>query len=399
MHRPSSSLYRSLSGLEQTASTNRLLNLASLSIKYADDPDYHAFPMFRSRTLNRSLLLKHRLRPSELATMPRARQTATKVILPFESSELRLGGSSLFVGEPGWLETLATLTADEDDLAHDARVLEALDELPSLDPFLLREHLKRRGLEVSACYFEISPVDIAKMRRFASRELHRLVKLAYKDGGGSGDATARLVKALLSGGVDERFEPLRRTLGMNETSYAEGIFAWRGFLYYKWVLSSLWPEISRMLEQIGNVSASGPADGEFASAIVELRARVRAKAHRNIKRCIADVKLYDNAFQRLIAEADAKLFRDFLMSSPQLFETLGEACGAVSHMATFWAYRFPPGRPIDAEGLELVKILQDFDISLGEDHEAARRPPLLVSDDAGPARARGRPAKARANLG
>ena len=69
--------------------------------------------------------------------------------MPFERSDLGLGGRSLFVGERGWMESLQELAGVSHDLGRDAGVLEALDELPSLDPFLLREHMKRRGFEIS----------------------------------------------------------------------------------------------------------------------------------------------------------------------------------------------------------------------------------------------------------
>ena len=49
---------------------------------------------------------------------------------------------------------------------------------------------------------------------------------------------------------------------------------------------------------------------------------------------------------------------------------IGEKVGAASHIASFWRYRFPEGRPPVASVDEAVDILQDFEASLGE--------PLLV---------------------
>jgi len=46
---------------------------------------------------------------------------------------------------------------------------------------------------------------------------------------------------------------------------------------------------------------------------------------------------------------------------------LGEGTGVVSHIASFWRFRFPKGKPLEATVGELLDILQDFDASLGGD--------------------------------
>jgi hypothetical protein len=368
------SLFRSLEGLEKTASSNRVLNLAALSLKHADNLDHSAQPLFRSRILNACVVLKHRLRAEELGVLPRARPSATKVIVPFERSELRLGGRSFFVGEPGWMETLENLIVHRGEMANDARVLEALDELPSLDPFLLREHLKRRGFAVSPSYFEISPLDAERMYAFVGREVQRLVSLAFQDQAGSDESTARLVQALLLNGADERFEPLRRTLRMEGDRYQEGIFAWRGFLYYKWVLDAVWPEMVRMLAELARIKAVGPQSVELVGEIDDIKRRVLAKVKRNVKSALGFLKLYDTAFKKLTVAGDANAFRDFLLASPHLFEKLGECCGAVSHVTTFWRFRFPTGRPLQAFAPELLSILQDFEDGLGDGENAGSQP-------------------------
>ena len=68
-------------------------------------------------------------------------------------------------------------------------------------------------------------------------------------------------------------------------------------------------------------------------------------------------------------------FRDFLLKSPEMFITLGERTGMVSHIASFWRYRFPKGRPLKVELDELFDILQDFHQGLGEDETKSQARP------------------------
>jgi hypothetical protein len=50
-----------------------------------------------------------------------------------------------------------------------------------------------------------------------------------------------------------------------------------------------------------------------------------------------------------------------------MFLALGEGCGLVSHIATYWRYQFPRGRPLAANVLQLMDVLGDFEASLGSD--------------------------------
>ena len=54
--------------------------------------------------------------------------------------------------------------------------------------------------------------------------------------------------------------------------------------------------------------------------------------------------VYDASFQDLVENQTPKTFRDFLLSAPHMFLELGEKLGAISHIVSFWRYRFRQGR-------------------------------------------------------
>jgi hypothetical protein len=359
-------IYRSLRGLEKTASTSRVLNLAALAVRNAGNAEHAERPLFKSPVLNGAVILKHRLRSDEAELFDGLARTATKLIVPFDRSDLSLGGRAVFVNEKGWLPVLRELRGGPDDMMRDVEILEAFDHLPSLDPFLLREHLKRLGFAISPSYFDISPGDAERMQRFVGSEIARLIELAY-GGAGSGGATARLVEALLSAKTDERLEPLRLTLQLEGESYREGIFSWKGFLYYKWVLNTLWPRLKEVLSEVARVKVIGPRDRELMTVIDETKVRLRASMEAQVKAVMGYLKTYDGVFQQL-TDGNAVAFRDFLLKSPEMFMALGEGAGIVSHVASFWRYRFPEGKPLMAPMAELLEILQDFEAGLGEPH-------------------------------
>ena len=373
--------FRSLSGLERTASTSRVLNLAAVASQNVGDPEYESAPFFKAAALNGAVIIKHRIRNDEQYIFEQAKRISTKVIIPFERTDLSLGGRSLFVGQRGWQELLNQLRGTQEDEARDVALLEALDELPSLDPFLLREHLKRRDFKIANCYFAISAPDLERMQRFVSGEISKLVDLAY-GGGKSGAPNAnisKLVSLLLSGEVDGRLEPLRLTLGLEAENFREGIFSWKGFLYYKWVLNSLWPELRGVISELTEIKVVGPRDYEMLNQVKDVGARVNQAILGQVRKVRGTLQVYDDAFDQLTQASNPTAFRDFLLKSPEMFITLGERTGMVSHIASFWRYRFPKGRPLRVELDELFDILQDFHQGLGEDEDKAK-PTAVVGD-------------------
>ncbi len=138
---------RNLGALRRTASTSRVLNLVAIANSQSTDPDYRDKPFFTTPILNEGLLLKHRVRMDERFVFDDERQNSTKIIIPFERTDLRIGGRSFFVGQRGWHDIFREMAGDSSNVDRDIRVLTVIDEIPSLDPFLLREHLGRRGID------------------------------------------------------------------------------------------------------------------------------------------------------------------------------------------------------------------------------------------------------------
>ena len=88
---------RDLGQIEKSASTSRVLNLLAVSKASRNDPGYSEQPFFTSPRLNESLIIKHRVRADEAGVLPKDRVSGTKVILPFERTDLKIGGRSFLI--------------------------------------------------------------------------------------------------------------------------------------------------------------------------------------------------------------------------------------------------------------------------------------------------------------
>lgn len=345
-----------------SASSSRVLNLAAIALANAQNPEHRTRPLFTSPVINCAIILKHRVRADETSLFDDARLVATKIIVPFDIGNLRAGGRSFFVHERGYDDKLRDvgIYGSDGSFDRDREVLRVMDTVPSLDPFLLREHFRAAGIGCAECYFEISRADRMRMHGFVAGEIRRLITLAT---GGGTQSTAKLATAMLSNEIDEKLEPLRRTLAMTGRDFHEGVFSWRGFLYYKWSMERFWPDVLAVLREIKEVQPFGAIDPDRRAFLADSRRGIIERV-RDSGQCITKLLgIYDAAYDDLVQRHQPKRFREFLLSAPHLFVDLGDRIGAISHVVSFWRYRFPDKAAslIDAE--ELTNIFQDFNSS------------------------------------
>ena len=357
---------RSLVSLKANAATARVLNLLAVWKEYGATPGYVDRPFFRTSVLNRCIIVKHRLRRDETDYFNGKRHVGTKVVLPLDHRDLKIGGFTFFVGQVGYAPLLRELLPEGgEEVDHDERLLKLLDNLPSFDPFLMRERLKEAGFEPDRCYFDLSEGDARKMYGFLRKELEPLISASLGQRQDVLDAkTAKLANKILANANDEELEPLRLVLGMSPGEFTEGVFCWKGYVYYKWRMSELLPQVRPVAHSIARIRTFNSASKDGSMYI--------ASSRRNLKRIITEtcrstceaMRVYDDAFTDLTHNGQPKAFREFLLRSPLMFQALGERLGALEHIVSFWRYRFPDGEPPAVGTEELRDIFMDFETSL-----------------------------------
>ncbi len=365
---------RSLVHLSANASTARTLNLISVWERWAQDPDYARLPFFESPVLNRSMIVKHRLRHHERDTFRYERTLATKVILPIDPTDLNVGARSFFVGQKGYEVFLEELSAGDSGVGgHDDRMLQVLDALPSLDPFLMRERLKKEGFAPARCYFDLTDADMVRMFQFVRDEVSPLIGMSFQDSTAFREKTGKLATKILANASDAELEPLRQGLDMSKPDFEEGIFCWKGFIYYKWTLGDLLPRVRPVAEQIAAMKPSGLMTDDEREYIVPAQSRLAKSIAKSCETVRETLKVYEDAYADLTKHGQPLAFREFLLKAPHLFNELGERLGAVHHIVNFWAFRFPEGERAQVNAEELFDLLADFEASLNW-HEKSKAP-------------------------
>jgi hypothetical protein len=357
---------RSLVALRSNASTARTLNLYDIWKRNGELEGYRAAPFFNSPPLNHSIIVKHRLRGHERDDFDDGRIAATKVILPIDLTDLRAGARSFFVHQRGYREVLEELVAVNGVIdAHDSNLLDLLEGLPSLDPFLMRERMKGGGFFPDRCYFDLTDADSNRMFHFVRQEVAPLIGISFdKMDQRLNENTAKLASKILANASDDELLPLRQGMGMGKPEFEEGVFCWKGFIYYKWTLSELLPKVRPTAQEIAKVSPSGRIDDDDKAYILAARERLVRAISKACETVRVTLKVYDDSYADLTKNGRPQSFRDFLLNAPNLFYELGERLGAVHHIVSFWRFRFPAGARTKISAEELVDLLADFEASL-----------------------------------
>ncbi len=353
---------RRLTNLSRSASTARVLNLHEVNNRFIFD-SILCEPFFKNPVLNRSIILKHTIRPAELELFEGRSGVATKVLIPIDESDLRAGAHCFFVGERAF-EGIAEELFNQALRAgsRDRIVLDLMDQLPSLDPFLLRENLRRVQIEPAREYFNISDSDVLSMQDFVRNDIKLLVEMSSSSAGGI--SSSRLADKLLSNHPEADLGPLRSVLKLDEQEFLDGIFAWRGFLYYKWVLTQVMPKIEETIKSIASIQPRGLRVPDAEAYIPSARSRIIMAVRANIRSIEATLDEYDIAYMAMTIDGQPRPFRDFLICSPAMFFTLGCQLGALQHIISFWHYRFPRARKIAVGYHELMDIFVDFETGI-----------------------------------
>lgn len=363
---------RNLEHLKSSASTARVLNLLRVWEENGDsapdgavrNPDWAARPIFRTAALNRALIIKHRLRRNETDLFTGRRQVATKVVIPIDDADLKTGGRYVFVNQIGF-ERMMMEAFGVAPNHPDIETLRLIDKLPSLDPFLLREQLRRGGLDPSPCYFSISDSDLQRMLAFVRSEIEPLVTLSLGADtiAVNSDSAGRMASKILSNTPGDQLDALRLTLRLAPEQYQEGVFCWKGFLYYKWTLAALLGEVAGVAEAVRTIKPVGKVDRAAKEYLARSRDVLRGRIIKTCDEVSRTLRVYDDAYAKLTQEGLPIAFRDFLLDAPSMFAKLGDQLGAVQHIVSYWRFRFGfSAAPVNVE--ELMDIFMDFETGL-----------------------------------
>ena len=121
--------------------------------------------------------------------------------------------------------------------------------------------------------------------QFVSREISNLICAGfYWWRGIRSEFSSKLADKLMTDETAQSLDPLRATLRLSGEDYIEGVFAWKGFLYYSWVMAEFKPLLKDFRPKFENLPRHAR---EFGRAAVAGRKCVTAFARCWTWPCVA----------------------------------------------------------------------------------------------------------------
>lgn len=353
---------RSLASLDTVTSSSRVLNLNKIYKLYRHNEEHSARPLFTNPVLNRAIIVKHRLRLSERPLFTDGRTVATKVLLPLETTELKLGAQSIFVGERDFDNKLSELLEEKlSNISSDIGILNLIDNIPSLDSFLLKENFDLTGIKIADCYLNSAQSENSIVKKFILNEVSNLSVLASGSFERQETANKGLEKSkpTIAPSSTDR---LREALNMNKVDYAQGIFYWKAILFYKWQIQKITPVCSDVFREMKKIRSLDSVSRSDLDKIKQLRNSVALKFASLCSVADEYLQVYETAYNDFLYNRNDVGFRNFLMESPVISRKLGESFNDVAHIVNFWKNRAAKGHSASVTLAQLSETLQEFDL-------------------------------------
>lgn len=300
--------------------------------------------LFNTRELNRSILLKEARTDRSALRYTFHKPVGTKIYLPYNPERIYDGGKSAFFDDPRIEQILRDhagidMKSTSDKIKDDLSIIHLLDEIPSLDPFLVKDKLRIEGINANEFYFQISESEWQAIRTHVSEKLKPIIDFAFRDSEElQRGRTLTFVNKLWDTKDIQALAPIIEAFNL-PTDEASGIFAaWKGIMYYDYEYSRCqanWMSYNQWLE-----NESSPldfVDSERKELLIDLM-NVVSEQFESAWAQLKDVfSSYEAAYATLFIERkDPAPFVEFMRKAVRSYWILGTKMSAINHSVSVW---------------------------------------------------------------
>jgi len=291
---------------------------------------------FMTDALNYLVLMKEILTrddPRRLDASP----IGTKLYLPFEADIPEKGGRSILIHSPKLASFLAEtvgLTAvggKAEAFENDLAILRTIDELPSLDGFLLRDALSLQGIEPNDAYFEVSPDERGAIQRFIRDKMEMLVRAAFGGTKPDQNKVTQLIDTVWEAKDLHALEPLIVALRCPRDEALSIFAAWKGIMFYSFdYYRSEEKRKSLALWLNKNAKPAAGLPKEYAQYIRERVQGIGLRLRNHWVGVDTVLKDYNQLYDNFVTSMDPAGFINFLRNAKDVSYAVGISLGKIS---------------------------------------------------------------------
>jgi hypothetical protein len=296
---------------------------------------------------------------------------ATFLYIPFDIEAIAGGGNSLDLSVVrGRTEALYNLTgfrADEEgrSIARDRRLIELIEELPSLDPFLLRDRLETDGIKAPEAYFEISESEFQEIKKYILSKFKPITtRVVDPASPKAAEIAEQFIMKLWEGKDLNYLAPITQVFRIDPEQASEIYYSWKGVTYYEFQYKRGQRTLLGFADWL-HAKGSTPSHYVKASVRQELEEKVRGVTTafaRHLKNSSEILRIYNQAYEDLFVRGgDARPFIEFLKDSSTLFWDIAASISAMNHGVAVWRQHTAKSSDGKLAADDLTKLLSLLD--------------------------------------
>lgn len=327
-------------------------DIAGIAADIADDDPLGS--MFRNKYLNDSIVFK--VVDSFVIKGKRQYGVETLIYFPYNHKNIYEGGDSFLVSDPVRAKKLLDkfgLDPEKDgeaeNSAWDNAMMDMIDELPTLDPFLLKCKTQQLGIEdeLNEAYYNITLEEWKRIQKPIRQKIDALVRkaLGMTDGEQSTDPKVRakidqniskFLKKIWEARDIDGIEDFVYGMEMPPERAPELFFAWKAICYYQVQFSEIEHSLRRLFTWIGDPKMALPIDFPGLNSVVQDQIKTDIKLLRglfreNYTKIVTTLEDYEESYRMFIEDSKPGPFKEFLAGADTHYVDIAACLSRNSH--------------------------------------------------------------------
>lgn len=311
--------------------------------------------LFDSNSLNQSYIFKYPNFDIELANesssdlqligdISRDRPVETAIYLPSDNKNPQNGGYAVYLRQKNAIDLLKihfglNYNCDSNDTSEDLQKLNILDEIPSLDPFLIKTEFDGKKFSIDPAYISL-PFNVERLiKKNISKKIRPIIERAV---GGlnklNDNSQAKFVNAIWDPSLPEA-QLFIKSFRIDPDQSVIIFGAWKGLAFYEQQFLHQAPDIGNFLKWL-NSKNSIPFDVTQNRAHKEQQEMFKKHVDRRIRNMIKNVRSiflsFNESYQAFIEDSNPVPFRNYLLSASRRYWVLGYCCTALANTTSIF---------------------------------------------------------------
>lgn len=264
------------------------------------------------------------------------RPVETALYVPHDTAEPLKGGYGIYLrraSHRGVLKEMLgiDMAAEDPDLLADLKLLDVLDEVPSLDPYLVRSRFEFHGLKLADGQLTTTAAEHEGMRRIVKQRIGLILRHA----GGPRASETRIQRALeaIWNPKMEESALFMAAFGIPPSDAAKIFFALQGITFYEHAsigtregMETIGAWLRGPAQKPDDVDLYPRFDRERQVMLREMVTKGLSTCYRHLSTTFAT---YDLALKMFVERDDAAPMREFLQRANERFWRIGFSLSAV----------------------------------------------------------------------